>query len=505
MLGLLSGLAAAHHQTIVLLAPALLVLLVVGLTEDNAAAQISKKRSRRPKPTKPSHIVGGIAMIGVGLLAYLWLPISAATDPVVNFDDPETFDRFRNVVTRGPYGSFELLPGAGRGGFGENLGLYFSYLFSAFTPIGIALGLAGWVYLAQRFRIEFFALLAAFLATGPTFVLIGSSPINSPLTEGIVERFYMLSSVFLAVAIGAGVLYAMVGLGRLMPKKPALVIGTTGVIVLVLAATLAVLRWDRVDQSDNHVAENYGRDLLANLDPNAVLLTRGDHNYTSLVYAQHVDGIRPDVVIVEAELLQLRSYVAEMKERYPDVEFPFAVYNESVNSLVDFVEANLDNFSIYLAGPMPEDLVEAVDEVRWGLVRKVMPQDTADLYEALIADPALAIDLNYPDRTYPDTTWERLITRQYGNTAHALGFALHEDQPTDDDALVEEMYQLSIDVGPPAEAYKNYGLFLFQRNRDATQIVELWETYIELGPDDAQIPAIEQAVRDLKAGINQGG
>ena len=74
------------------------------------------------------------------------------------------------------------------------------------------------------------------------------------------------------------------------------------------------------------MAEQYGRDLLRDLEPGALLLTRGDHNYTSLIYAQYVDGFRTDVVVVDGELLQLSSYVVEVLQRHPGVEIPFVAY-----------------------------------------------------------------------------------------------------------------------------------------------------------------------------------
>ena len=506
-LGLLSGLAAAHQQQIIFLAPGLLVLLITGLVEESDQQPRRRRARARKVPTvRFRHFAWAVGLIGVGLTAYLYLPLAASGDPVMNFGDPENADRLWRVLWRIDYGdSFQLIPGSERGAYGENLGLYLESLWRSFTPVGIALALAGFVYLARRHRVEFWAILAAFVTSGPLFVLLASSPINTPITEGIVERFYMLSSVVLAITIGAGVLYSMIGIGLLTSLRPAVVVTSVGVLAVLLYGTLAAIRWDDVDQSDNRVAQNYGRDIIKRLEPDAMLLTRGDHNYTSLVHAQYVEGLRPDVAIVEIELLQRDFYLEELSARYPAIDFPWDVYNDNVNSLIDLVEANIDDMPIYLVGPMPVDLIEAVVEVRSGLARRVSLDEDADQYEAFIADPSLATDLDYPTETYADKTWENLMSRNYGVTAHGLAFALHADAPNDDDGLVEEMYRLSIDLGPPPEAYKNLGLFLFQRNRDAAEIVDLWETYISLGPDDPQIPAIQDAIQGLKAGIAAGG
>ena len=352
-LGLFSGLAAAHHQTIVLIGPGLALLLIFGFREDELGARARKRKNRKPRLIAPSHFPIAIGFIGVGLLAYLYLPIAAARDPVMNFGDPETFDRFQRVLRRESYGSLRLIPGSEYGGIGEGLSLYVQYLAGAFTWVGLALAGLGATWLARWRRTEAWALLAAFLGSGLVFLLIAAAPFETPLQEGIVERFYILSSVILAIGVGAGV-FAV--LERIRDKWPARgrVVWMTGLVVVVaLAATLAVFRWDNVDQSSNRVAEQYGQDLLAGLPDGALLLTRGDHNYTSLVFAQHVEGFRPDVIVVEGELLQLTAYVDEMEVRFPQVDFPFEAYVPNRNSLADFVEANIGNFPSMPPAPCP--------------------------------------------------------------------------------------------------------------------------------------------------------
>ena len=260
---------------------------------------------------------------------------------------------------------------------------------------------------------------------------------------------------------------------------------------------------DDVDQSSNRVAENYGRDLLVGLEPDAILLTRGDHNYTSLVYAQLVTGVRPDVRVVESELMQLGSYVDEYEARDPSVVFPYKAYVPNRNTLGEFIDANIDRRPVYLAGPMPAEILDDFHEVRAGVVRRVVRNGEQDEYDIILSDPEVITHLNYPEVSYPEKTWENLMARNYGVAIHSLAFAFHEPSPTDDDPMVEEMYRLSIHVGPPPEAYKNLGLFLFQRNRNAEEIVELWETYLALDTGDPQADALRTALRDLKELLEQ--
>ena len=499
-LGLISGLAAAHQQTIVLLGPALAMLLIAGVREDAKAARSRRRRERKKRVVKPAHFLGGAAFIVLGLAAYVWLPIAAATDPVMNFGDPETPDRFMNVVSRGPYGSLSLIPGAESGPVGENLTLYLGYLWRAFTPVGLLLAVGGISTLWRSHRNESIALLIAFLFTGPTFVMFAAAPLDDPITRGIVERFYILSSLMVAIAIGIGVFTVMAWIIQRTGVTERTVLLISGTVIAALVGSLAAVRWDSVDQSDNRVAEQYGRDLLRDLEPGALLLTRGDHNYTSMAYAQYVDGYRTDVVVLDFELLTLPSYLVEQRQRHPHIVFPFETYQRGGTSFVDLVEANLDQRAVYVTGPLAEEAEDLVIELRAGLVRRLTFDASADEYGILLESPSLVTSLLFPDADYPDTTWEALIGQNYGNAAHALGFAFHEPEASPNDALVEEMYLLSVTLDGPAEVYKNLGLFYWERGGDPAEIIDLWETYLALDPDDPQTGDIRRAIDQLESG-----
>ncbi len=60
------------------------------------------------------------------------------------------------------------------------------------------------------------------------------------------------------------------------------------------------------------------------------------------------------------------------------------------------------------------------------------------------------------------------------------------------------MYRLSIALDGPDQAYKNLGLFYWERNGDPTEIIELWETYLAADPDDPQVDSIQQVIAQLR-------
>src|SRR5205085_9997349 len=76
---LLVGLALANHHLLALAAALPLLLLI-----------------RRPRAA-PLALVLGVLALALG--TYLWLPLRARAAPLVNWGDPQTFDRFLWVVT----------------------------------------------------------------------------------------------------------------------------------------------------------------------------------------------------------------------------------------------------------------------------------------------------------------------------------------------------------------------------------------------------------------------
>jgi hypothetical protein len=90
-------------------------------------------------------------------------------------------------------------------------------------------------------------------------------------------------------------------------------------VVFVLVPSVA-LNYKAVDESDNYAVEDYSRNLFASLDPGATLLTyQWDFFVAAALYQQIVEGVRPDVVILERELLRRSWYITQLERNHPEV------------------------------------------------------------------------------------------------------------------------------------------------------------------------------------------
>ena len=485
VIAFLFGLALTNQQTILVLLPAL--------------ALLAWRPIRRVRLRDAGAAVG---LFVAGLLPYLYLPLAARRDPAVNWGDPETLGAFRSVVTRANYGSFTLSAQGRTGSSSEQLGLLASNMAQAFVFAGLLLAALGVWWAWRNRRVEGLALVLAFLVAGPVFVAYARVYVPDDLTKGVVERFYILPSIPLAALAGLGAWQTL--LLAQSRRLPAAVAYAAAAVLLAVPIAAAAAHEGTAEQRGNRVALDYAKDLLGPLAPNALLLMRSDENYTSVLYAQQVEHIRPDVVALDAELLKLPSTVEAARRRHPDVSIPFESYDGGQNtSLADVVRANLGKRPVYYVGAMEEkDFASGFDVVRAGFARRLLPQGQGgDAYETLRQNAARFSAFRFPDRSYPSTSWESVIARSYGGVAFDLAYALQAGGRPADLPRVVGLYRTATRLAPDlASAYKNLGVALQASGADNDEIIAAWSRFLELRPNDPQADSIRAELNRLQSG-----
>jgi tetratricopeptide (TPR) repeat protein len=262
---------------------------------------------------------------------------------------------------------------------------------------------------------------------------------------------------------------------------------------IILAAT----RFASVDRSSDRVALNYGIDVLAPLEKDALILTRGDENFGPIAYIQNVEGVRTDVVALDVELLRLSTYVEQVRRAHPEITIPFKAYDggkkQSLNSLI---AANIQDRPVYFLGNMPETAFGAgYDQLDVGLATKLVPKGAAaDLRALPLLNPRLYTTLRYPDRTYPADSWETVIAAHYGKAAFDAGYALQSAGRSG----AEDLYRKAMRLLPDfSGSYKNLAILLQAEGRNA-EAADLLERYLARSPDDAEVDRIRTQIETLR-------
>lgn len=179
-----------------------------------------------------------------------------------------------------------------------------------FYLLPLLLGLIGFFYHFKKDKKMAFVVLVLFFFTGLMNIINSNQPPSEPR-----ERDYAvaISFVLFAYWIGLGVLAIFEGLkDKLAPKgAAAIAIGISLLVPVILVAE----GWDDHDRSNRYLARDSAIAYLESVAPNAILFTQGDNDTYPLWYVQEVEGIRPDVRVVNLSLLAVDWYVSQLHNK----------------------------------------------------------------------------------------------------------------------------------------------------------------------------------------------
>src|SRR6185369_16699247 len=145
-------------------------------------------------------------------------------------------------------------------------------------------------------------------------------PLGDPLLAAVLARFWQQADVIVFVFLG-------IGCARAMPFLFGYRHAPAWVLTAALITTRLMLSFQVQDESHNDVVARYARALLEPLPRGALLLTKGDLVTNSIRYAQACEHVRPDVTVLDQELMTKRWYVERAARNFPGVLFPGRVYH----------------------------------------------------------------------------------------------------------------------------------------------------------------------------------
>jgi hypothetical protein len=319
---LATAMLSLHHTLVLLLAPLALVVAAMWGGPRRLRAALAPLASGGPGRRDALWIVAAAA---VGLLPLLHLPIATTADRGLVWGDADTLRGFLRQLLRADYGTFQLDPM--QGGLRPDLrhGLVFlGSLPAGLGAPGLFLAGVGVAAAARRRGRALGAALVGFVLLQALFFTRIGYPIDDLLARGVVERFYVLPDLVLALLAGLGaaalqraVARAAGGSGGSTPRPWARLVGP--------AMAAAALAWPLsanaplASQRGNRIAEEMGRAILASLPQRTVLFTLGDLQRHVLEALTRVEGLRPDVTVVDQALLSYDWSVRQLRRRHPDL------------------------------------------------------------------------------------------------------------------------------------------------------------------------------------------
>ena len=177
----------------------------------------------------------------------------------------------------------------------------------------VILGFFGLFLQLNRNRGDFLVTLLLFFFTGFAIVVYLNQAGYQPR-----ERDYAFAGACYAFAIwiGLGVIKVREWLERISFFKGNADLANyaaAGLCFLAVPVLMGNQEWDDHDRSKKTLPRDIGKDYLESCPPNALLFSFGDNDTYPLWYAQEVEGIRPDVRVMNYSLLGTDWYINQLR------------------------------------------------------------------------------------------------------------------------------------------------------------------------------------------------
>ncbi len=313
----LYGLAVSHRPTFLFLAPAFLYLIIS--FEPETLVNIRR-------------VSISLACALLGLIPYLYIPISAARNPLRNWGDTTTITNFWSYITAAEYkGHFQFFPSTV---IIDQLTAYFSMLIDQLIPALLILVLLGIYWIAVRnTKILLFFLLLFFL------------------NFAYAVNVYQISELLLYLP-GFLIMVFLIGLGLNVILNYAKTISSplffaTALLVAILPLILIGKNFNTLKNKNKFFAHDFAQNVLKSLDKNALLIYDGD-NLFPIEYLHFIENIRPDVTLVSKRSLQKIWYLDQLKLTAPELKIPNRQKTFD-STLIKLITENIENHPVYLS------------------------------------------------------------------------------------------------------------------------------------------------------------
>jgi hypothetical protein len=418
-----------------------------------------------------------------GLLPYLYLVSAGANQPLVSWGTTETWEGFWRHVLRKEYGTFHLsVAGLGDSTWDEMVRAWFHHLVHQISWVGVVVALAGLIVgIRQEIRkpsgVGFVAVVAPMLAV-LVFAALGNLPVADPLHRDIVARFWQQPEVFCCAWLGLGALFV----SRFVPWQPFLPAGAVTIALLQLG-----LHFHEMDRHNNRLVKNYGEELLRVVPQNALLVTKGDLITSPIRYLQFAEGRRPDVRVVDQELIAFPWAVARLKVLHPEIHFPGQNYAPGTADgfgLRQLFDANFNSAPLVVCGGLREG------DPTVGLAYALMPlglcesvhlrSETFALNDWVRESEAALPRIDFEGQAHPDGSWEGVVWGDYWVTRQMRAIALMKQAGDDDsrsslleaaDGMMDDVVRHDPDA--PEDTYRNLVVIrLAKAHHDLPRLLE---------------------------------
>jgi len=272
-----------------------------------------------------------LGVTALGLLPYL---IFMGEGGVWRWGHTDSLSGLIHHLLRADYGTFSLAISESEVSPWDHPLLYLKWLPKEWAGFLAVLGLwgAGDLFARGRKRVAW-SLTIGLLGTAVVFLAMFNLPATG-FYRVVAARFWLLPNTVFAVFVGVGV--------AAFVRLP--VWSTRSLPVVMLAGTMLVQVFPTINRAPHRgwtVLEDYVRNALHAVEPNALIVGTGDSRLFGALYAQEVLGDAPGVVWVEPSMVGYDWYRENLLDSHPDITLS--------PDVVTMVNANVGIRPVYVA------------------------------------------------------------------------------------------------------------------------------------------------------------
>jgi tetratricopeptide (TPR) repeat protein len=478
----LAAFTFCHHQTAIMLGPALLYLFV-------------RNKTNRGRLKDKKFWLKGMVSGFLGVLPYyLILTLLAKADPALNWGNPVGLDGVLRALRRADFGTFQAyLVGFEptiRNTPVDQIVFYLGSLITDFTILGMILGVVG-AFWAFKKRREIFNLVILGFGGGVFFLAYANFPLGDAFNQATTKRFQLLPDLFFAVFLAFGSLFLWQRFIQLLPRpKKGINLFAAIIVFALLSLSFLVplgLNFSQANNRNNLVTMKYALDFYPPTEPNAIIMLSGDvPNFAAHFVKTVVLGGDKRIVFTPGQF-HLQWFIPQLTSRHPDLVIPEPMEGKSWTTTSQVIWANLGKRPIYISPELvfhdpqveedfvlwPKNLLFKIGKKGEEMRLEPYRDESQQLWESL--DPAefAKVRKNNP-------LMENVIINYYARHFHNLGF-MYDSVKLYEDAIRE--YKRAVEIDPYlADSLKNLGLIYGMKlePRDYQKGIDYLSKYISL-------------------------
>ncbi|XP_064185214.1 protein O-mannosyl-transferase TMEM260 isoform X1 [Anguilla rostrata] len=467
----------------------------------------------------------GLCFLG-GFLPYAYLPVSSSLNWARwSWGDQTSLPGLLTHLLRAEYGTFSLAKTERTVSLAAMLQAQLDHCVADLSlPVLILAGVACFLSISDRRRCVLpWLLVSMLLLYSLFFAWRANLDINKPLLLGVVERFWLQSDAALCVLAGLG-LSGLQGALEQWLGRGALWSAGGWALTAMLVAHLAHSNHRDCDLSRSDVVERFARGVLDSVPQNSMVLTRGDLPGNTLRYLHYCQGLRPDVSLVDQEMMTYPWYVPKLGQHLSGVHFPGLLWDplpseeKNTFSLEQFLAHNPQR-PVFACIGLPEgdpSWQRSFSRWPWGVCDQLVPVQTRFHPEEWAQRTRDLYNWTEPHDGFHPGSWERVANEEMWQARMKTAFFLYDLAERVEGEAKAQLFDVSYTLykeivekhkDHPSNWDKNMALASERllraggrgHSQDSllSQSIKYFRLYLDREPTDPQAEAIRGAISHL--------